>query len=289
MYYNFKKEVKVYAYSAGTLYRLDVYSDISLSQTFKESDYERKTLHTPLDLYRGGVIEQANPANFSVTIPLRSTTESSFLYSLMAPDYTSGNIPSFDLYVELSSTIYKLETAVVENVVYNLEKDKVLTISISGTGAKLTQGNTLPATPVSLNTNYLSIAGVEATVDDQILSSIAAVHLEIDNSITWLPCTTVHAAVAGEVVYPTQYVLTERRVSGSITQFLTDDNINSGYDYGTYPISVDIYTDLNIGGPILTFDLPETIFTRRVSMEDLVTRVYDFRLTSNEVFVYPEI
>lgn len=290
MFYNFKKEAKVYAYYGGALYKLDIYPDISFSQTFKETDYKKKTLHTPLEVYQGGQLCEANNVNFSFTTPLRTTTENTAWYFLMGPEYSTGTIPSFDLYIQLPSTIYKIEIAVIENVTYNLEMNSVLTISVTGTGSRLTSGNTLPAVPIYTNTNnYLRIEGVEVTIDDNTLDSIAALHLEINNTITWLPYYTLHDSLFKNLVYPTKYVLSERRVSGSITQFLTDTTLSQGFDYGTYPISVDIFTNKDVGGEIITFDLPETIFTRRLNVDDLITRVYDFRLTSGEIFSYPEI
>lgn len=288
MIYNFKKDAKVFIYSSGVLYKIDIYPDITFSQTFKETDYDRKTLHEPLSLYKGGTINQANVVNFSTTIPLRSTDTHSMLYSLMSPDYFSGNIQSFDIYVQLNSVIYKVEQSVIENVVYNIDMRSILTISISGTAAKISTVPNLPTGSIVYPAgDYLAIRGIEVTIDDTLLDSIASMHIEIANTITWLPYNTVHSAVASTTSYPYTYVLSGRRLSGSITQFLTDLSINQGADYGTYPISIDIYTSSS--STILTFDLPETIFTRRLNVEDLITRVYDFRLTSNELFKYPEV
>lgn len=288
MEYNFKKEAKLYAYSGGNLHQLDIYTDISVSQTFNESDYAKKTLHTPLSLYKGAVIGKANPANFSFTVPLRATDEASVLYTLMAPDYSTGNIPSIELYFKVKSVVYKIEKAVIESVVYNIDITSVMSVSITGTASKISEQPSLPAVPIiTPSGQYLTISGIEVTLDDNVMNSIAAVHVEINNKINWLDNYTLQNSLNDSMVYPEKYVLSERRVSGSITQFLTDENLNQGSNYSTvYPIAIDILTH---NGQIITFDLAESVFTRRLNIEEIITRVYDFRLTSDEVFRYPEI
>jgi len=288
--YNFKKEIKVYISSDNSLYPLDVYPDITFSQTYVESDYGKKTLHNQLALYRGGNISEANPANFSFTVPIKNSADLTVISDSFAADYITGNIESFDLYIQLSNDFYKITKAVIQNTVFNIERTAILTASISGTAANIDQIAALPSTPKARPSDpYVIIRGMEVAVNGTVLDSIASVHIEVDNSITWIPNNTVNAAVAGQVTYRTSYVTSERRISGSITQFLTSANKTVGWDYSTtHQISIKIYSDVTLT-PFIIFNLPETIYTRRLNIDDLVTRVYDFRLTSGNIAVIPNV
>jgi len=286
--YNFKKEVKVYMYSSGTLYPIDVYPDISFSQTIKEGEYGKKTLHNPLALYKGATVTSYNPANFSFTVPVRNTSDLTVLNSLMTTDYSTGNIKSNDIYIQLSNTFYRLSTAVFENIVFNIENTAVVTISISGTAAKLDQVSSLPTTPQAKSSDpYTLVRGIDVSVGGVSLESVASLHIEVDNTIKWLPNNTVYNAVNNTNVWSTQYVLSERRISGSITQFLTNNNKNLGSDFSTtQAIVLKVYSNVN-SSPYLVFTLPETVYSRRLDINDLITRIYDFRLTSSNIALIP--
>ena len=78
-----------------------------------------------------------------------------------------------------------------------------------------------------------------------------------------------------------------RTFSGSITQFLTSANVDSLSDTSTTaPIVISIYNK-GASTAILEFNLPSTVFTRRLNFEELINRVYDFRLNTNSTIVKP--
>ena len=66
--YNFKQEAEVYIVSGGT-HRIHV-TDISFSQTFSEESHSVNTIHSPNDLFEASVINKANVANFSFSVPI---------------------------------------------------------------------------------------------------------------------------------------------------------------------------------------------------------------------------
>ena len=82
--YNFKRDAKVYIEFDSLLYPIDVYPDLSFSQTYNENSYKKKTLHSPLNLNEGATIVEANPANFSFTTPVKY-------------DPLGTNLPIFDI------------------------------------------------------------------------------------------------------------------------------------------------------------------------------------------------
>ena len=78
--YNFKKNAKLYIVeldatgSALKQHSIEIYSDITASQTFDEQGYKRKTLHNLTDLHDYAVVNNANVANFSFTTPVLNIT-----------------------------------------------------------------------------------------------------------------------------------------------------------------------------------------------------------------------
>jgi hypothetical protein len=77
--------------------------------------------------------------------------------------------------------------------------------------------------------------------------------------------------------------LQSRTFSGSITQFLTSQNVDLGSDTSvSSQVIVRVYSDLySSSTPILQFNFPSTSLIRRLNVEELINRVYDFRLNSN--------
>jgi len=298
--YNFKKNVKVYLVELDSLgaatnqHTLEIYSDITASQTFDEQAYKRKTLHALTDLHEHAVINNANAANFSFTAPLLDISTTPILLTL-GSTYSTGTVASFDLYIQSDNVIYRIQKAVIDSITFNIETQTILTMSISGSASKLSKfGNvgavTVPGTPVSIGTKkYARIDTMSVSVAGTLLDSVAAVNIDLKNEIQWIPNNTVQEAVSGTTMYPNSYVLQGRSLSGSITQFLTSANVDTISDTSTSAaIILSIFSAAySSSTPILQFNLPSTAFTRRLNFEELINRVYDFRLNSNTTNVKP--
>ena len=300
--YNFKKNAKLYIIelnadgSALRQHSIEIYSDITASQTFDEQGYKRKTLHNLTDLHDYAVVNNANVANFSFTTPLLNITTVPIVLSL-ARDYSSGNLTNFDIYIQSDNVIYKITKCVIESIAFNIEMKSVLTLSVSGTASKLAKfGNvgsvTIPVgssgvfTPtLGTGSKYPYIDRMNVSIDGNALDSIASVHADLKSDISWYNNNTIQEAVAGTMMYPGSYVLQGRTISGSITQFLTSANVDTSVDTSTSsPIVISLYNvSYSSTTPILEFNLPSTVFTRRLNFEELINRVYDFRLNSNTI------
>jgi hypothetical protein len=280
--FNFKKNSKVFLVQNGLRYKVEVYPDLSASQTFDEQGYKRKTLHAQVDLHDHAVIVKANAANFSMTVPVFD--QASIQKELeLSSQYTDGQAPSFDLYIESDNTIYKLEKCVFETTTFNLGRNEVLTASLSGSASKLLKvasiPGTLQATPTRDFARITQFCGIIGTTT---LTSIVNANIEIANNIEWTKNDTVHDAVGGTVSYPQNYILGGREVKGSFTHYLTTENESQLSDFSTIlPI------ELAVNSNLLVFDLPSAVFTRRQEFGDLFTRTYDFRLNSNAAIVRP--
>jgi len=282
--YNFKKNTKLYIVENGNKYPIDVYSDISASQTFDEQNHKQKTLHRLHNLHDTASITNANPANFSFTSPINGC---GILLSLGTEYSAEARLRSFDIYIESDYVIYKIQNCIIENTVFNIERTSIVTISISGTGSKLYQVTNIPGVEVPEYTReYIIISSLQVEMD-QVLNNIAGIHIEYSNSISWIDNTTLHESLTGEIAYPDNYVLTGRKVSGSITQFLTNDNLNTMGDTSRDSSLNIIIGDSNTSN-ILSFRMPSIVYTRRLNYDELINRVYDFRVNTNSGILRPD-
>lgn len=285
--YNFRKDAKVYIEFDGSLYQIDVYPDLSFSQTFSENSYRKKTLHNQLALNTGATIVEANVANFSFTTPVKFDPSTTVL-DLFEVDYLSGNIEPINIYVEFTNKSYKIEKCAIESLVYNIARQDMFTLSVSGSASKIIEDATIPIENLIVpNTDpYVIIRCVDIEVDGRVLSSIAAINIEVNNSIEWTQNTTINSTLKDGMTYKENYVLTERRVSGSITEFVIDESY--GQDFNTAgSIVIKLSSEIGQDPPFLTFTLPEAVYTRRTNIDELLTRVYDFRLLSNDLQLIP--
>ena len=296
--YNFKKNAKLYIVeldvngSATNQHSIEIYPDITASQTFDEQSYSRKTLHALTDMHEHAVVNNANVANFSFTTPILDISSIPVVLTL-GSNYSTGTLTSFDTYISSDNAIYKLTKCIIEGLTFNIERSAVLTVSVSGTASKLTKYGsvgavTIPGTPFNIGTKeYTYIKRMDINIGGVPQDSIAAVNVELKSDISWYNNNTIQEAVAGTTMYPSSYVMQGRTFSGSITQFITSTNIDSGADTSTnLPIIISIYNNSSTT-PILQFNLPSTVFTRRLNFEELINRVYDFRLNTNSIIVKP--
>ena len=288
--YNFKKDIQVYVEYDGFLIPIDVYPDITFSQTYNENEYNKKTLHQPLNLNKGATIVEANTANFSFTTPIKYDNAVLVDALLFGVDYETGNIEPINIFVETTNKIFKLQTSVLEQLTLNIERAGILTISVSGTAELLEEVLALPRTPESKNIDpYTIVRCVKVRINNTILDSVAGINIDISNGIEWTRNTTLHASLNNEVSFKRNYVLTERRISGSVTEFLLDSG-SSLPEYSTNSsMTIELLSEVGQTPPFLSFNLPQIVYTRRLSVDDLITRVYDFRLTDNTVSVIPSI
>lgn len=280
--YNFKRNSKLYLVYEGLKYRLEVYPDLSVSQTFSEQGVPRKTLHTQTDLHEHAVITRANVASFSFTVPFfdQSTIQKELELST---SYTNGVTPYFDLYIESDNIIYKLEKAVFETTTFNLSRDAPITVSLSGSGSRISKVTTIPGTLQTTPTReYTRVSTLGTIIDSTTLTSVININIEVVNKISWTKNDTINQTLNGNIIYPTSFVLSGREVRGSVAHFVTDDNKEELSD-----LSTGGELELLINSTLLSFVLPSVVFTRRDDLNDLISRTYDFRLNTNSQEVKP--
>lgn len=280
--YNFKREAQLFVVDSGNRYLIDI-SSISFSQTFAEKSYPVKTLHAQTDYFEASIINRANVGNFSFEIPALQESDFTVLTSLLV----SAN--SFDLYVSTPEDIFKLETCVITNGSFVIEKSRPLSIAFQGDVAKLTRGAILTGTLQDRSTtkSYIVNPKLDITIASASLTDVISVTAELQNNVSWTPYSTVQAArdvtSAANSMYPSGYVVSKKILSGSISQYLTDTNTSNVQTWSNSP-SIEIRAGNGLSGSSFRGFLiaaASSTFTNRMGTGDVFVQNYDWRITDN--------
>jgi len=284
--YSFKKEAEVYIVhgSPAVTTRLDVTEEISFSQTFTDKTYPQKTLHEQHKLHEASNIKKANPASFEFTIPALTDATLAVIFDLLV-DFKTGTytLDTFDLYVKLPNDVYKLEKCVITNGTFIIEKLQNLKLSIQGEASKLTRGESIATVTRNARTEQLS-RFLSVSVDSRDLTDgLYKVAIELQNDIKWTPYETVNDALlvtdAATSMYPSNFTLEKRILSGSVGQYVTD-TFNA--DVQTWKIGVPIIIKAGESATQgFQLDLTNCSFTNRNSVEDVFTQTYDWKMNDN--------
>ena len=281
--YNFLKQAKAYVVtSTNNKYRIDI-SNVSFSQTFKETSRKVKTLHSQ-DMFEASVINQANPANFELVVPAIQEDDNSVIFDKLLDSST------FDLYVETDGNKFKLEKCVITNARFNIQKRETLSMDVKGQASKLSIVSSIPGTlqTRSSSTTFQHTKHIQITLGGtDITEYVASLGLEIQSAVKWNSYLTVHGAIDAtshtNTMYPSNFTISKKILAGSIQRFLTTDS-----DSDTQTWQSD--TSLNIkAGEIsnstltqgFEFDITNCSFTNRLSVGDAFTQNYDWRMTEN--------
>jgi hypothetical protein len=287
--YNFKKEAKLYLVKNGLKYSLDIYPDVSVSQTFNETSVPVKTLHSQFDMFESAVITSANTANFSFTIPLLYENDMNIVLEILRDwDSTSveASLQTADFYLETASVIYKLKKAVIESGVFDITRNSLILLNLSGTASKLQKVVSIPGTLQvrSSTRTFGAPERLEVIVGGTTLTSIVSVSMELQNEVQWLNPKTLQNSLnvtdASNTQYFEDFVVSKRTLSGSVQQYLTDENSESVNTWST-GTSLSIKTGNTLGGWLLEFILPSVVYTNRLDTQEIFTQSFDFRLNSN--------
>lgn len=282
--YNFKREAQVFVEdSGGSLYQIDI-SDVSFSQTFAEESYPVKTLHKQNNVFEASVINRANAANFSFTMPAITQADFTVVRDRLL------DATSFSLFIQTTADTYKLQTAVITNGSFVIEKSRPLSIQIQGEASKLLKGqNTIGTSDYQTRTGRTyTIPTIEVAVGSTTLSdNVLNVALELQNEINWTPYATVHSGLsvtnASNTMYPTAFSINKKILSGSISQYLTDTNSGDAHTWDTAAnITIKAGNGLS-DNAFRGFEFgPATCsFTNRVNAGTVFTQSYDWRMTAN--------
>ena len=222
--FSFKKEVDVRVVHGGTQYKIDI-NEIEFGQTFQEKSFEVKTLHNQ-GSFEGSVINQANPAEFSLNTPLLRENTHRVIFDRLLDSAT------FDIYISTQSNdVWKLDTCVIQDGTFEINKSRPLRLAISGEASKLSKhSGAIPgSTPSATTTTYIVPTITTLTLgSDDISDSVLGLSVELQNDINWNNYNTIHGAVtatdAANSMYPTTFTSGTKVLGGTIVKYLKDDS-----------------------------------------------------------------
>jgi len=274
--YNFKQEAEVYVVSGGNQYRIHV-TDVSFSQTVSEESYSVNTIHSPNDLFEASVINKANPANFSLSVPAIVGSNYLILHSLLI------SVSEFDLYVKTQAGVFRLRQSVMTNGSFVIERSRPLRLEISGEAAQLYKevSGFNSQSPVA-NRSY-TIPTLDVNLGGNTLPNIINVNMELQNEIDWTPYVTVNGAISATTMFPSGFTISKRILAGSITQYLTTDTSSTAQTFSS-ETSLSIKAGNGLSGLAFrgfSFGPANCSFTNRISTGNVFTQNYDWRLVQN--------
>ena len=289
--YNFRKESSVFIVHGGSQYRIYTTPEVSISQTFAEDSYTVKTLHDQTKMFNGTTITKANPANFSFGIYLTEEKDETIVKSLLTEyDTSSGEqlIKTFDLYIVSTESAFKIQNCHIKTGDFVFERERPLTLNISGQGEKLTRvGNstyTVPGSVVSPSATYTPTTPVlDVEIGGADVPNLVNTTLSVQNNTNFKGYETLQNSLSvtnnTNAMYPNGFFLTDRIVSGNITQFVTSTNSSTFFDFSTSS-TIGIKTLVD-GSTFFNANLAGCMFTKRIQVGEAIQDVIDFRLVSS--------
>ena len=292
MSYSFLKESKLYIVYGGSNYRIYTSSAISFSQTFASDSYSVKTLHDQSKMFDGSTITKANPANFEFDVPLTKEKDESIIIDLLS-DVTDGQLKSFEVYLQSNQSTFKLENAIITGGAIDFGRENPLTIRLQGEGTKFSKvGNesyTIPGSTESESATRTPLMVYPVvTVDSLDMNNITSATVNIQNNIDWTPFETLQSSLsvtdASNVMRASNYTVSRRLISGAISQYQTDNNINQFDDFSTTAnitlkgVKVE---DAANATPFIQLALNPATFTARMTPSEVFMQSYDFSYTGS--------
>ena len=292
MSYSFLRESKLYIVYSGTRYRIYTSSAISLDQTFAEDSYSVKTLHDQSKMFEGVSITKAQPASFNFDVPLTVEKDESIVIDLLG-DVTDGQLKSFDIYVQTNSSTFKLENAIISSANFDFGYENQFTAQLEGQGTKLSRvGDESYSIPGSAQSESSTRTPVQVypviTADSLDMNNIISATLQLQNNINWTPFTNLHNSLSvtssSNAMFPSDYTLGTRIISGEIRQYQTDNNNTQFDDFSTntnLTIKAIKVGEASNATPFFQIQLNPIKYTARLDPAEVYTQSYDYRSLDN--------
>jgi len=246
-------------------------------------------------MFEGSIINKANPASFSFDIPLTTEADESIILDL-AVDIASATaeaniepqkLKTFQIYVQTESTTWKLENAVITSASLDFIPSNPFTLRLEGEGTKLSRvgdnSYTIPCdssfTESSTRTPLIVYPSI--SLGGTAVANIMSCNLLIQNEISWNPHTNLHSSLSNTTMFPSDFTLEKRTISGEVRQYHTNNNYNDHSDFSTnvnLQITAKKVSDDN---DFWKITIDPAMYTSRVNPAETYTTSYDFRSLDN--------
>lgn len=297
MSYSFLRESKLYLVYGGTKYNIRTTSAITFNQTFAENSYPVKTLHEQTKMFEGSTITKANPATFTVEVPLTIEKDESIVLDLISDlvattdaGISTQQLKSFDMYVQTGSSTFKIENCIITQAVFDINRTDQFKVQLEGEGTKLSRAGdenfSIPGSAQSeTSTRTPLLVFPSISIGGTNVKSLLSCNVQIQNNVQWTDFENLQNSLLvtspSNVQYPDTYTLGTRIVSGAITQYQTDNNINDHVDFSTNVELIITAKKVSDSSDFWKLTLNPAMYTARLNPSDIYTKSYDYRSLDN--------
>ena len=199
-------------------------------------------------------------------------------------------LKSFNIYVQTGSSTFKLEGAVITSASFDFIPQNQFMVRLEGQGKKLTRAGdesfTIPGSAQSeSSTRTPLIVYPVITADSLDMNNIISVNLQIQNNIEWNPYETLHNSLSvtnsSNAIFPTNYTMGNRTISGEVRQYQTDNNVAQFDDFSTNTNLTITAKNVSDDADFFKITINPAMYTARMQPEEVYTQSYDFRSLHN--------
>lgn len=282
--YSIRHNSKVYIVKDNLRYELQVYPNLTFSQTYEEKGHSVKTLHTQFDMFEKASITRANPANFGFTVLIDKGGDFEVLRDWLIDTVGDSSVESlvtYDVYVDTGVHIFKLTKGVLTGATFQVARDALITVSLTGEATKLEKVPALVGVPQARTKADTFIPRqVEILKNGELVDNLMSVSVEFNNQVNWIDYETLHkslyVATPEDTQYPEAFVVSSRSLSGTIRRYLTELSSEPNQWQLNVPLKIRISDGTT---DRLTFDIPSVVITTNIMPEEIYTETDTFRMT----------
>ena len=201
-------------------------------------------------------------------------------------------------FTDQRKTAYKINSCVITNGTFVIEKLKNLKLNIEGQGAELS----VLQTPFSegiysylqqidivpSQKTYQQVKDLETTIGGlNISDGVLACTIELENDIEWNPYRTLNDALnvtnESNTMYPSNFTLKERSLTGSIERYIFGDGVKDG-DIDSWKTGQTLVIkagNSNSSNKGFQLNLSNCSFTNRANVREIFTHNYEWTMNDN--------
>jgi len=296
MSYSFLKESKLFIVYGGNKYRIHTTTALDFSQTFASDSYTVKTLHNQSKMSEASTITKANPAQFSFDVPLTIEKDESIVMDLLSDLVATSEsgidtqqLKSFDMYVQTTNSTFKVASCLVTSASFNFSLQEAFIVSLEGEGTKLTRvGNESYSIPGNAQSESATRTPLQVipvlTIDSLDMNNLISASIQVQNDIEWTAFATLQESLdvtnSSNAMFPSSYTVENRIVSGTVTQYQTDNNITQFDDFSTNS-NITLKANKLSGSTFWQIQMNPAMYSARVDVGAVFTQSYDFTSQDN--------
>lgn len=282
--YSIRHNSKVYIVKDNLRYELQVYPNLTFAQTYEEKGHSVKTLHTQFDMFEKASVTKANPASFSFTVLIDKGGDFEVLRDWLIDtvgDTSVESLVTYDVYVDTGVHIFKLKKGVLTGATFQVARDALITVSLSGEATKLEKVSALVGIPQARTKADTFIPRrVEVLKDGVLVDNLMSISVEFNNRVNWIDYETLHKSLyvttPEDTQYPEAFVVSSKSLSGTIRRYLTEMTGEPNQWQLNVPLKIRISDGAT---DRLTFDIPSVVITTNIMPEEIYTETDTFRMT----------